>query len=136
LVRAFFGHGLAARLKMGSPKHMMNIRVSGKQIEIGEALPQRVRDRLSAAVAKHFDRPAQANVTFMKERKGFRADCVVHLNSGALMHAHASAADAHTAFDVALDHLEKRVRRYKRRLKNHHDRRQSFLFGVNQTNTG
>ena len=67
----------------------MNIRVSGKRVEIGQALPQRVRDRLTAAVAKHFDRPAQANVTFMKERTGFRADCMVHLSSGALMHAHA-----------------------------------------------
>ena len=101
---------------------MMNIRVSGKQIEIGEALPQRVRSKLTVAVAKHFHRPAQANVTFMKERKGFRADCIVHLSSGAMMHAHATAGDAHTAFDIALDHLEKRVRRYKRRLKNHHDR--------------
>lgn len=116
MVRAFFGlghHGQSAE----SPN--MNIRVSGKRVEIGQALPQRVRDRLTAAVAKHFDRPAQANVTFMKERTGFRADCMVHLSSGALMHAHASAADAHAAFDIALDHLEKRVRRYKRRLKNH-----------------
>ena len=107
---------------------MMNIRVTGKQIEIGEALPQHVRDKLPAAVAKHFDRPAQANVTFMKERKRFRADCVVHLCSGAQMHAHASAPDAQTAFDIALDHLEKRVRRYKRRLKNHHDRGQTLSF--------
>jgi ribosome-associated translation inhibitor RaiA len=52
----------------------MNIRVSGKQIEIGQALPQRVRDRLTAAVAKHFDRPAQANVTFMKERTGYPSE--------------------------------------------------------------
>jgi len=101
---------------------MMNIRVSGKHIEIGQALPQHVRDRLATAVAKHFDRPAQANVTFMKERAHFRADCMVHLSSGALMHAHASATDAHAAFDIALDHLEKRVRRYRRRLKNHHGR--------------
>lgn len=100
---------------------MMNIRVTGKQIEIGEALPEHVRVRLSAAILKHFDGPAQANVSFMKERKRFRADCMVHLSSGALLHAHASAADAHRAFDVALDHLEKRVRRYRRRLKNHHD---------------
>jgi len=107
---------------------MMNIRVSGKHIEIGQALPQHVRDKLSAAVAKHFDRPAQANVTFMKERTGFRADCMVHLSSGALMHAHASATDPHAAFDIALDHLEKRGRRYKRRLKNHHGRAPSVSF--------
>jgi ribosomal subunit interface protein len=107
---------------------MLNIRVTGKRIEIGEALPRHVRVRLSAAIVKYFDRPAQANVSFMKERKGFRADCMVHLSSGALLHAHASAADAHRAFDVALDHLEKQVRRYRRRLKNHHDRGQSLTF--------
>src|SRR5579872_4826660 len=101
---------------------MMNIRVTGKRLEIGEALPRHVRERLTAAVSKHSDRTAHANVTFMKERTGFRADCTVHLSSGALLHAHASAAEAHVAFDVALDHLEKQVRRYKRRLKNHHDR--------------
>ena len=101
---------------------MMTIRVSGKRIEIGQALPEHVRDRLSAAVAKHFHRMAQANVTFMRERSGFRANCMIHLSSGARMHAHASATDAHAAFDIALDHLEKRVRRYKRRLKNHHGR--------------
>jgi ribosomal subunit interface protein len=101
---------------------MMHIRIAGKQIEIGEALPQHVRERLSAAVEKHFDRDAEANVTFIKERTGFRADCKVHLSSGTSMQAHGTGQDAHKAFDVALDHLEKRVRRYARRLKNHHDR--------------
>jgi len=107
---------------------MMNIRVTGKRIEIGEALPRHVREKLTAAVAKHFDRPAQANVSFMKERKGFRADCMVHLSSGALLHAHASATGAHAAFDAALEHLEKRVRRYRRRLKNHHERGSALSF--------
>lgn len=111
-------------------ENMMNIRVSGKRIEIGQALPEHVRGRLSAAVAKHFDRPAQANVIFMRERNGFRADCRVHLSSGALMHAHASAVDAHGAFDIALNHLEKRVRRYKRRLKNHRSRGSSDLLSA------
>jgi ribosomal subunit interface protein len=101
---------------------MMHIRIAGKQIEIGEALPQHVRERLSAAVEKYFDRDAEASVTFIKERTGFRADCAVHLSSGASMQAHGPGQDARLAFDMALDHLEKRVRRYARRLKNHHDR--------------
>lgn len=100
----------------------MQIRIAGKQIEIGEALPQRVRTRLSAAVGKHFDRDAEANVTFMKERTGFRADCILHLSSGAKLQAHGTGDDAYKAFDCALDHVEKQVRRYARRLKNHHDR--------------
>jgi ribosomal subunit interface protein len=101
---------------------MMQIRVAGKQIEIGEALPQHVRETLPAAVEKHFDRDAEANVTFIKERTGFRADCNVHLSSGASMQAHGTGQSARQAFDMALDRLEKRVRRYTRRLKNHHDR--------------
>lgn len=101
---------------------MMQIRVAGKQIEIGETLPGRVRERLSTAVEKYFGRNSEANVTFARERVGFRADCTVHLSSGTTMQAHGTGEDAYRAFEVALDHLEKRVRRYKRRLKNHHER--------------
>ena len=101
---------------------MMHIRIAGKQIEIGEALPRRVRQRLAATVGKHLDRDAEASVTFMKERFGFRADCSVHLSSGAFMRARGTGPDAYKAFDIALDHLQTRLRRYKRRLKNHHDR--------------
>jgi ribosomal subunit interface protein len=100
----------------------MQIRVAGKHVEMGEVLPEQVRMRLSAAVEKYFDRSAEANVTFAKERVGFRADCTVHLSSGATMQAHGTGGDAYLAFDDALDHLEKRVRRYMRRRKNHHDR--------------
>ncbi len=101
---------------------MMQIRVAAKQIDIGEALPEEVRAKLTAAISKHFDRDADAHVTFTKERTAFRADCSVHLSSGTTMQARGTGADAHKAFDMALDHLEKRVRRYTRRLKNHHDR--------------
>jgi len=97
-------------------------RIAGKQIEIGEALPRRVRQRLAAMVGKHSDRDAKASVTIMKERFGFRADCSMHLRSGAFMQAHGTGPDAHEAFDITLDHLQTPVRRYMRRLKNHHDR--------------
>lgn len=102
---------------------MMQIRVSGIHIEIGETLPMRVREKLSAAIGKYFDRQADANVTFAKERAGFRSDCSVHLSSGTTMQAHGEADDAFRAFEVALDHLETQVRRYARRLKNHHERK-------------
>jgi ribosomal subunit interface protein len=101
---------------------MMQSRIAGKQIEIGEALPQHVRQRLSATVGKYFDRHAEASVTFMKERVGYRADCSVHLSSGAFMQARGTGPDTQRAFDSALDHLQTRVRRYMRRLKNHHHR--------------
>jgi len=99
----------------------MQIRVAGKQIEIGEALPERVRTKLASAVGKHFTRDAEAKVIFARERAGFRADCMVHLSSGTRMQAHGTGNDANQAFDVALEHLEKQVRRYMRRLKSHHD---------------
>jgi ribosomal subunit interface protein len=101
---------------------MMQNRIAGKQIEIGEALPEHVRQRLSATVGKYFDRDAEASVTFMKERVGFRSDCSVHLSSGAFMRAHGIGPDAHKAFDATLDNVLTRVRRYLRRLKNHHHR--------------
>ena len=101
---------------------MMQIQVTGKNIEIGEALAQYVREKLAGAVEKYFDRDGEAHVTFGKERAVFHAECTVHLSSGSLLAARGESDDAHRAFDIALDHLEKRVRRYTRRLKNHHER--------------
>jgi ribosomal subunit interface protein len=100
----------------------MKVRVSGKQIEIGEALPEHVRGRIEAAIGKHFEGGAEAHVVFSHEGSGFRCDCAAHLDSGVVLKAHDSGADAHKAFDAALEHLEKQVRRYKRRLKNHHEK--------------
>ncbi|MGQ0741676.1 MAG: ribosome hibernation-promoting factor, HPF/YfiA family [Alphaproteobacteria bacterium] len=100
----------------------MQIRVSGKQIAIGETLPELVRERLSAAVEKHFDGRAIGHVVFAPEGSGYRADCTLHLSAGAVLKSHAAAAEPRLAFDAVLDHLEKQVRRYKRKLKNHHAR--------------
>jgi ribosomal subunit interface protein len=101
---------------------MMHIRITGKQIVIGEALPQHVRERVSAAIEKHFDRDAEISVTITKERTGFRASCAVHLSSRKTIQAHGMDFDAQKSFDIALDHLETQLRRYTKRLKNHHDR--------------
>jgi ribosomal subunit interface protein len=101
---------------------MMHIRITGKQIVIGEALPHRVREKVSTAVEKLFDRDAETNVTFTKERTGFRADCTVHLSSGRTIQAHGAGPGAQRALDVATDHLKTQLRRYTKRLKNHHDR--------------
>ena len=101
---------------------MMHIRITGKQIVIGEALPHRVREKVSTAVEKHFDRDAETNVTFTKERTGFRANCTVHLSSGRTLQAHGAGLDAQRALDAAIEHLKTQLRRYTKRLKNHHDR--------------
>ena len=100
----------------------MKLRVSGKQFEVGEVLPEKVRTRLQTVVGKHFDGGAETSVVFSHEGTGFRADCTTHLDSGIVLKAEGTAADAYRAFDVAVDKLEKQVRRYKRRLKNHHER--------------
>jgi ribosomal subunit interface protein len=100
----------------------MNVRVSGKQIEIGEALPAKVRERLETAIAKHFDGDADAHVVFAHEGAGYRADCTVHLTSGSVHKAEGVGKDIHAAFDAVMAPVEKQLRRYKRRLKNHHQK--------------
>ena len=100
----------------------MKVRVSGKQIEIGTALPEHVRERIEITLTKHFDGGAEAHIVFSHEGPGYRADCTTHLDSGVVIKAHGDANDAHRAFEVALDHLEKQIRRYKRRLRNHHEK--------------
>ena len=108
----------------------MKVRVSGKQIEIGEALPEQARVRIEGAISKHFDGGAEANVVFSHEGAGFRCDCAAHLDSGVILKAEGAGADAYRALDAAFDHLEKQIRRYKRRLKNHHEK------AVSRRNTG
>jgi ribosomal subunit interface protein len=98
----------------------MRVRVSGKQLQIGETLPAGVRVRLEAVVAKHFDGGADAHVVFSHDGPFFRADCAVHLDSKTVLAAQGEGPDAHRAFDDAFDRIESQLRRYKRKLKNHH----------------
>jgi len=100
----------------------MKVRVSGKQLEIGEALPELARTRLEVVVAKHFQGGAEASVVFSHEGSGFRADCTAHLDAGAVLKAEGVDTDVHRALDACLAHLETQIRRYKRRLKNHHEK--------------
>jgi ribosomal subunit interface protein len=98
----------------------MEIQVSGKNIELGDALQGHVSERLAEGVQKYFGRGADAVVTFVRERHLVECEMTAHLFSGVFLAAHGSGGDAYAAFEEALDKLEKRVRRYKRRLKNHH----------------
>jgi ribosomal subunit interface protein len=100
----------------------MKVRVSGKQIEIGTALPEHVRERIESTLTKHFNGGGEAHVVFSHEGPGFRADCTTHLDSGVVLKAQGEAIDAHRAFEVALEHLEKQIRRYKRKIRNHHEK--------------
>ncbi|MBK0400554.1 ribosome-associated translation inhibitor RaiA [Limibaculum sp. M0105] len=99
----------------------MHITVSGKHIDIGDALRSHVEDRLDSAVAKYFDRAVGAGVVFSKDaRNFFKCDASVDLSTGLHAQAQAQADDIYAAFEQAVDRIEKQVRRYKRRLKNHH----------------
>lgn len=98
----------------------MDVQVSGKNIELGTALQSHVTGRLTDGVTKYFGRGAAAVVTFTRERHLVECEMTAHLDSGVFLAAHGDGGDAYGAFDSALEKLEKRVRRYKRRLKNHH----------------
>jgi ribosome hibernation promoting factor len=97
----------------------MPFRVSGKNIDVGEALRTRIEARIVEATAKYFDGGYSGHVTVGKEGFGFRTECVIHLDSGIMLEAEALAADAYTSADQAALRIEKRLRRYKRRLKGH-----------------
>ena len=98
----------------------MNLTVKGKNIDVGEALRTHVAQSLDHGIAKYFGNPIEATVTFSKQTHLFSADLAVHIGRGILVHAEESADQAYAAFDLAMDHLAKRMRRYKRRLRDHH----------------
>ena len=99
----------------------MQIQVSGKQVDVGEALGSRITQELQDGIGKYFERGAQdAEVIVAKEGHSFKVDCWVRLASGQVVFTSGLAGDAHAAFTESLEKLEKRVRRYKRRLKDHH----------------
>jgi len=107
----------------------MPFRVSGKNIDIGEALRARINQRVAEATAKYFDGGYSGHVTIGKEGFGFRTECVIHLDSGITLEAEALAADAYASTDQAALRIEKRLRRYKRRLKGHQGRADGYAFG-------
>jgi len=92
----------------------MPLRVSGKNIKVGEALRERINARLADAMAKYFNGGFSGHVTIGREGFGFRTECVVHLDSGIVLEADALAADAYASADQAALRIEKRLRRYKR----------------------
>ena len=97
----------------------MPFRVSGRNIDVGGALRARINARVTEATAKYFDGGFSGHVTVGKEGFGFRTECVIHLDSGIVLEADALAADAYASADQAAMRLEKRLRRYKSRLKDH-----------------
>src|SRR5947209_892674 len=98
----------------------MPFRVSGKNLGIGGALRERISARIVESLSKYFDGGYSGHVTVEKEGFGFRTECAIHLDSGITLHTEAIAADAYASADQAALRIEKRLRRYKRRLKDRH----------------
>jgi len=95
----------------------MTLRISGKSISVGDALRGRVNERTDEVLRKYFDGNYSGHITLSKDGSGFRTDCSLHLDSGITLEADSSAADAYASADRALVMIEKRLRRYKSRLK-------------------
>jgi ribosomal subunit interface protein len=95
----------------------MTLRISGKSISVGEALRGRVNDRTEEVLRKYFDGNYSGHITLSKDGFGFRTDCALHLDSGITLEAESNATDAYASADAALLMIEKRLRRYKSRLK-------------------
>lgn len=98
----------------------MTLRVSGKNLDIGEALRAHVQARIDSTVSKYGAGPIVGHVTIEPEGSGFRTDCTLHLNSGATLQADAKAREPYASFNRAADRIERRVRRYRKRLSDYH----------------
>jgi len=110
----------------------MQLSVSGKQLDVGDALKGHVSDGLSMAVAKYFDNAIEAHVVFSRVAHRIRADISVHVGRGIIVQGHEESDDPYAAFDGATDRIAKRLRRYKSRLRDHHRRAESALEPAHQ----
>ena len=97
----------------------MQITVSGKQVELSDALRVRVAEQLDLITGKYFDHAQEASVTFSRARSFFTCDINVHAGRGLTLRGEGEAGDAHSAFDDAAEHIAKRLRRYRRRVNEH-----------------
>jgi ribosomal subunit interface protein len=97
----------------------MVLRIAGKNLDIGQALRSRIDETVTGTVQKYFDRGYSGQVTVSKSGNVFETELALHLDSGVILEVHGSDMDAHMSFDQAAERLAKRLRRYKRRLKDH-----------------
>ena len=116
----------------------MSLRISSKNLDVGDAFRVQVETRLSEAMKKYFDGGFTGRVILEREGPGFRTECTIHLDTGIVLQAEGRAQEARLSFDQAADRIEKRLRRYKRKLKEHHLTRreealpaQSYILAAN-----
>jgi ribosomal subunit interface protein len=97
----------------------MTIKITGKNVDLGQSLRSYARGRIEAALGKYAGRPLSGQISLEKNHDGFLTQCAIHLASGLDMQSAGNGADAYGSVDSAVERLEKRLRRYKRRLKSH-----------------
>ncbi len=98
----------------------MRYQISGKQIDIGEALQTHVKTEMDEILSKYAGRPTEAYVVFSKSAHEYVCETVVHLSTGLNAQATGKATEIYAAFDASSEKMDKQLRRYKRRLKDHH----------------
>lgn len=101
----------------------MSIRISGQNLDVGGVLRERISERIAEAMDKYFDGGYSGHVTLARDGFGFRTECALHLDSKITLHAEGMAPDAYASADQAATRIEKRLRRYHRRLKDHRPER-------------
>ena len=104
----------------------MTIQVTGKNVDAGDAYNAYISDKISTVLSKYIGPEIVGHVRLEKERSQFRTACSIRLKSGLLLEGQGEGGDAYASADAALEHLEKRVRRHRRRLKSHHNARDSL----------
>jgi ribosomal subunit interface protein len=101
----------------------MRYQISGKQIDVGEALQSHVKSELGIVMEKYSQRPTDANIVFSRDAHAYVCESTVHLSTGLTAQAKGQANDIYAAFDACCERMDKQLRRYKRRLKDHHRER-------------
>ncbi len=123
----------------------MRYQISGKQIDIGAALQSHVQTTLDEAVSKYAQRPTDANVVFSRSAHEYVCETTIHLSTGLSAQAKAHANEIYAAFEACCDKMEKQLRRYKRRLKDHYRERaepvevlgaSSYILASDESETG
>ncbi|CUH51581.1 ribosome hibernation-promoting factor, HPF/YfiA family [Shimia marina] len=102
----------------------MRYQITGKQIDVGDALQTHVKTELGSVLEKYAGRPTDATVTFSKHAHEYMCEATVHLSTGLTAQAKAHSTEIYAAFDGCAEKMDKQLRRYKRRLKDHHKERQ------------
>ncbi len=99
----------------------MTIQITGKNLDVGETLREYAQDRIINMLEKYVGRSFPGHIRIEKNKNEFSTNCSVDLWSGLSLHSHGESDNPHTSVDMALERLDKRLRRYKSRLRNHHN---------------